>query len=44
MPAKSKLIAFSPPKKKKKCKPYDFTKQICLDFTLQAQKKAKHQS
>ena len=38
MPTKSKRIAFSP-KKKKIVKPYDFTEQICLDFTEQAQKK-----
>ena len=38
MPAKSKRIAFSP--KKKIVKPYDFTEQICLDFTEQAQKKS----
>ena len=43
MPTKSKRIAFSP-KKKKIVKPYDFTEQICLDFTEQAQKKAQHQS
>ena len=48
MPAKSKCIAFShpPPKKKKKkkkiIKPYDFTEQICLDFTEQTQKKKKN--
>ena len=29
MPAKSKCIAFSPPKKKKNVKPYDFIEQIC---------------
>ena len=39
MPAKSKRIAFSPKKKKKIVKPYDFTEQICLDFTEQTQKK-----
>ena len=40
MPAKSKRIAFSPKKKKKIVKPYDFTEQICLDFTEQTQKKS----
>ena len=43
MPAKSKCIAFSPPPppppKKIIIKPYDFTEQIFLDFTEQAQKK-----
>ena len=34
MPAK-----FQPKKKKKIVKPYDFTEQICLDFTEQTQKK-----
>ena len=41
MTAKSKCIAFRPQKKKKKIvKPCDFTEQICLDFTEQAQKKS----
>ena len=35
------MYSFKPPSPPKKIvKPYDFTEQICLDFTEQAQKKS----